>query len=80
MEVEFVGRVMARLMAINAELEEYAKVLLTRDTGRMFRGGWSEDDAARCLMCTEEVNPHISEKVACDRMREIHAKYPPLGV
>jgi len=40
-----------------------------------FQEGWSVYDTRRYIHCFEELNAVITEKVACDRMARISAKY-----
>ena len=50
----------------------------SREMGRLRVEGYTSEDASDHAICMQEVNPHISERLALSRMRKIAAKYGPL--
>ena len=68
---EYTAAVMAQLPEIDPE--ELKFVLM--GCAQSQREGFSVDDAARYLRCTEHVNPDLDEDIALARMAKIRSKY-----
>lgn len=69
---EFITAVVHRLPPIPAESAETFSFTISRQYSR----GFSIDDCVAWHLCTEELNPDLSEDTALRRMQALDTKYP----